>query len=47
LESADLRTVPINASDRIEALTEWLDANPLGAGLTWEWTGDQEEQAGS
>lgn len=39
--------VPINPNERITVLTEWLDANPLPAGLEWEWTGDQEEQAES
>ncbi len=35
---------PINANERIAALTEWLDTNPLPASVNWEWTGDQEEQ---
>ncbi|MBO9452011.1 efflux RND transporter permease subunit [Tropicibacter sp. R16_0] len=39
--------VPINPNERIGVLTEWLEANPLPAGLEWEWTGDQEEQAES
>ncbi|WP_102109260.1 efflux RND transporter permease subunit [Oceaniglobus roseus] len=40
--------VPINANERIETLTEWLeDDRPLPPGVTWEWTGDQEEQAES
>ncbi len=39
--------VPINPNERITVLTEWLEANPLPAGLEWEWTGDQEEQAES
>lgn len=47
LEGAELRTTPINANERIETLTTWLTENPLPAGLTWEWTGDQEEQAES
>ena len=39
---------PINANERIAALTEWLEAEePLPAGVEWEWTGDQEEQAES
>ncbi|MFN3970547.1 MAG: efflux RND transporter permease subunit [Gemmobacter sp.] len=38
----------INANERIEVLTQWLtEAQPLPAGVTWEWTGDQEEQAES
>ena len=40
--------VPINANERIAALTEWLENDrPLPAGIDWEWTGDQEEQAES
>jgi multidrug efflux pump len=36
---------PINANERIELLTEWLETeNPLPAGVAWEWTGDQQEQ---
>ena len=39
---------PINANERIALLTEWLETeNPLPAGMAWEWTGDQEEQAES
>ena len=39
--------VPITATERIETLTAWLDSNPLPAGVQWEWTGDQEDQAES
>ena len=39
--------VPITATERIETLTAWLDSNPLPAGVEWEWTGDQEDQAES
>ncbi|MEX5726770.1 multidrug efflux pump [Rhodovulum iodosum] len=38
---------PINANDRIATLTEWLESGPLPAGIDWEWTGDQEDQAES
>ncbi|PWR01453.1 acriflavine resistance protein B [Meridianimarinicoccus roseus] len=39
---------PINANERIALLTDWLEADaPLPAGVGWEWTGDQEEQAES
>ncbi|RVT84369.1 efflux RND transporter permease subunit [Rhodobacteraceae bacterium CCMM004] len=42
------RTVPINPNERIGVLTEWLDADtPLPSGVSWEWTGDQEDQAES
>jgi multidrug efflux pump len=39
--------VPINANERIATLTDWLNTNPLPAGIDWEWTGDQEDQAES
>ena len=39
--------VPINANERIATLTDWLNTNPLPAGIAWEWTGDQEDQAES
>jgi multidrug efflux pump len=38
---------PLNPNERITLLTEWLAENPLPAGVSWEWTGDQEEQAES
>jgi len=38
---------PINANERIATLTEWLQTDPFPADITWEWTGDQEEQAES
>ncbi|WP_019953902.1 efflux RND transporter permease subunit [Yoonia vestfoldensis] len=38
---------PLNPNERITLLTEWLADNPLPAGVAWEWTGDQEEQAES
>ncbi|MQY44285.1 AcrB/AcrD/AcrF family protein [Epibacterium sp. SM1969] len=43
----DGRMVPINANERIVELTKWLETNPFDASLSWEWTGDQEEQAES
>ncbi|MFY0680297.1 MAG: efflux RND transporter permease subunit [Thalassovita sp.] len=36
--------VPVNPSERIEALTEWLETKPFPAGIEWEWTGDQDDQ---
>ncbi|WP_071673308.1 efflux RND transporter permease subunit [Nioella nitratireducens] len=40
--------VPITANERIEALTEWLQTEtPLPPSVSWEWTGDQEDQAES
>ena len=36
---------PINANERIAHLTDWLEAEaPLPDGVSWEWTGDQEDQ---
>ncbi|MGR3484884.1 MAG: efflux RND transporter permease subunit [Paracoccaceae bacterium] len=46
-DAGALRAVPINANERIAVLTEWLETDPLPAGIAWEWTGDQEEQAES
>ncbi|MEP4038455.1 efflux RND transporter permease subunit [Pseudophaeobacter sp.] len=37
----------INANERIAKITEWLETNPLDPRVTWEWTGDQDEQAES
>ncbi|MCV6597351.1 MAG: efflux RND transporter permease subunit [Mangrovicoccus sp.] len=38
----------VNANERIAYLTEWLETEAaLPQGLSWEWTGDQEEQAES
>ncbi len=45
--NAMVQLVPMNANERIKQLTKWLDTNPLPNSLTWEWTGDQEEQAES
>ncbi|TNF59262.1 MAG: efflux RND transporter permease subunit [Rhodobacteraceae bacterium] len=47
IEAGGTRAVPINANDRIAVLTDWLRENPLPASVSWEWTGDQEEQAES
>ncbi|WP_099826389.1 efflux RND transporter permease subunit [Oceaniglobus indicus] len=44
----DGKAVPVNPNERIETLTEWLEGEtPLPDGVTWEWTGDQEDQAES
>lgn len=40
--------MPINPNERIGVITEWLESEtPLPAGIKWEWTGDQEDQAES
>mgnify|MGYP000091052999 FL=1 len=35
---------PVNPNERIAVITEWLDTEPLPRSISWEWTGDQEEQ---
>jgi multidrug efflux pump len=42
-----LRAEVSNPNERITTLTKWLETNPLPAGIEWEWTGDQEDQAES
>ena len=37
----------INANERIGFLTNYLQENPLPPGISWEWTGDQADQAES
>ena len=37
----------VNANERIAFLTDYLTENPLPSGISWEWTGDQAEQAES
>lgn len=48
VRAGDLTLSPVNANERIAALTEWLQTeNPFPASVSWEWAGDQEEQAES
>ncbi len=47
LDNGTLRMIPINANERIAELTKWLETRPLPAGVGYEWTGDQEDQAES
>ncbi|WP_400087757.1 efflux RND transporter permease subunit [Yoonia sp. R78084] len=47
VDAGDISETPLNANERIAALTDWLGTNPLPASIEWEWTGDQEEQAES
>ncbi|WP_138933343.1 efflux RND transporter permease subunit [Roseovarius arcticus] len=42
--NGETRDVPITANERIEGLTKWLDSGALPASVSYEWTGDQEEQ---
>ncbi|MFW2586702.1 efflux RND transporter permease subunit [Sagittula sp. SSi028] len=46
-EDGDATIVPVTPNERIATLTTWLDTAPLPAGIAWEWTGDQEDQAES
>ncbi|MEW9921420.1 efflux RND transporter permease subunit [Marimonas sp. MJW-29] len=47
VSSGDLRLIPINPNERIAEITKWLDEKPLPLGVSFEWTGDQEDQAES
>ena len=47
LDNGTLRMIPINANERIAELTKWLETRPLPADVSYEWTGDQEDQAES
>ncbi len=44
---ATIGTTSMTANERIATLTEWLKSAPLPADVTWEWTGDQDDQAES
>ncbi|MEX0278550.1 MAG: efflux RND transporter permease subunit [Ruegeria sp.] len=44
IESGDARFTLINPNERIAVLTEWLDTGPFSNVISWEWTGDQEDQ---
>ncbi|WP_421907030.1 efflux RND transporter permease subunit [Mameliella sp.] len=43
-ERSKLKVVPVTGTERIGVLTDWLETDPLPAGIEWEWTGDQEDQ---
>ncbi|WP_425044181.1 efflux RND transporter permease subunit [Primorskyibacter sp. S87] len=47
LDGGEARLAQINGNERIALLTEWLETNPFPPSISWEWTGDQEEQAES
>ncbi|EBA16350.1 transporter, AcrB/AcrD/AcrF family protein [Roseobacter sp. SK209-2-6] len=40
----EAKLIPVNPNERIAELTKWLETEPLDRAVTWEWTGDQEEQ---
>ncbi|MDU8926397.1 efflux RND transporter permease subunit [Alisedimentitalea sp. MJ-SS2] len=47
LRNDELQMSPVNANERIETLTRWLETSPFPANIGWEWTGDQDDQAES
>ncbi len=47
LSDGEAKPVPLTANERIAHLSKWLDTKPLPAGIEFEWTGDQEDQAES
>ncbi|MCK8483783.1 efflux RND transporter permease subunit [Aliiroseovarius sp. S2029] len=46
-DGADLKRTPVTPNDLIATLTTWLETADLPAGVSYEWTGDQEDQAES
>ncbi|KEJ90095.1 efflux RND transporter permease subunit [Sulfitobacter donghicola] len=46
-DAQKLRLVPVNANERIAEITKWIEGADLPDGVTYEWTGDQEDQAES
>ncbi|NNE82166.1 MAG: efflux RND transporter permease subunit [Silicimonas sp.] len=48
LEGDDVTFTPVTPNERIELITTWIETeSPFPAGIDWEWTGDQEDQAES
>ncbi|MBF9042156.1 AcrB/AcrD/AcrF family protein [Rhodobacterales bacterium HKCCE4037] len=48
LADEELTLTPVTANERIERLTEWLETQDvLPDSVSWEWAGDQEDQAES
>ncbi|MDG4648777.1 efflux RND transporter permease subunit [Roseibacterium sp. SDUM158017] len=48
LTSGELVTRPVTANERIAAITDWIETEtPFPSSVTWEWSGDQEDQAES
>jgi len=43
-ENGEVSEVTINANERIEYLTKQINSMTFPAGISWEWTGDQDEQ---
>ena len=48
ITAGEVRQVPVNPNERIALLTEWLETEAeLPASVSWEWTGDQADEAES
>ncbi|MBT0957164.1 efflux RND transporter permease subunit [Alphaproteobacteria bacterium KMM 3653] len=49
IDEGEVRVVAVNANERVAEITKWLasDPSPLPASVSYEWTGDQEDQAES
>jgi len=47
ITDGDALPVAVNGNERIATITQWLDTNPFPASVSFEWTGDQEDQAES
>jgi len=48
IASEGLKAVPLTATERIETLTAWIeDEAPFPESVSWQWTGDFDEQAES
>ncbi|WP_171130171.1 MULTISPECIES: efflux RND transporter permease subunit [unclassified Ruegeria] len=47
IDDGDARFSLVNPNERIAVLTEWLNTSPFASSVSWEWTGDQEDQAES
>ncbi len=46
-DAQEIRLIPINGNERIAEITKWVESADLPDGITYEWTGDQEDQAES
>ncbi|MFY2824727.1 efflux RND transporter permease subunit [Ruegeria sp. MALMAid1280] len=44
VEVGEARFALVNPNERIAVLTEWLNTDPFSPAISWEWTGDQEDQ---
>jgi multidrug efflux pump len=47
ITDGDALPVAVNGNERIATITQWLDTNPFPTSVSFEWTGDQEDQAES